>query len=87
MIRYSNATDSNELCNYNIPSSFSFFDDSDYQNKIEQVQQPFRVEKLNAWHIGMFSYDEHYQDWIVNFTHNTYSSCKNDREHLFTRKS
>ena len=44
MIRYLNATDSNELNNYNIQSSFSFFDDGDYQ-KIEQVQQPFRVEK------------------------------------------
>ena len=71
MIRYLNATDSNELNNYNIQSSFSFFDDSDYQNKIEQVQQPFRVKKLNAWHIGTFVYDEHYQDWIVNFTQNS----------------
>ena len=52
----------------NIQSSFSFFDDSDYQNKIEQVQQPFRVKRLNAWHIGTFVYDEHYPDWIVNFT-------------------
>ena len=43
-IRYLNATDSNELNNYNIQSSFSFFDDRDYQKKIEQVQQPFRVE-------------------------------------------
>ena len=41
MIRYLNATDSNELNNYNIQSSFSFFDDTDYQKKIEQVQQPF----------------------------------------------
>ena len=57
MIGYLNATDSNELNNYNIQSSFSFFDDSDYQNKIEQVQQPFRVKKLNAWHIGTFVYD------------------------------
>ena len=56
MIRYLNATDSNELNNYNIQSSFSFFDDSDYQNKIERVQQPFRVNKLNAWHIGTFVY-------------------------------
>ena len=53
-IRYLNATDNNELNNYNIQSSFSFFDDSDYQKKIEQVQQPFRVERLNAWHIGTF---------------------------------
>ena len=87
MIRLLNATDSNELNNYNKQSSFSFFDDSEYQNKIEQVQQPFRVEKLNAWQIGMFVYDEHYQDWIVNFTHNSYSRCKSDKEHLFTRKS
>ena len=48
MIRYLNATDSNEVNYYNIQSSFSFFDDSDYQNKIEQIQKPFRVEKLNA---------------------------------------
>ena len=41
MIRYLNATDSNELNNYNIQCFFSFFDDSDYQNKIERVQQPF----------------------------------------------
>ena len=87
MIRYLNATDSNELNNYNIQSSFSFFDDSDYQNQIEQVQQPSIVEKLNAWHIGTFVYDKHYQDWIVNFTQNHYSRCRSDREHLFTRKS
>ena len=31
MIRYLNATESNELNNYNIQSSLSFFDDSDYQ--------------------------------------------------------
>ena len=72
--------------NYNIQSSFSFFDDSDYQNKIERVQQPFRVDKLNAWHIGTFVYDEHYQDWIVNFTQNYYSRCRSDREHLITRQ-
>ena len=45
MIRCFNATDSNELNNYNIQSSFSFFDDSDYQTKIEQFQEPFRAEK------------------------------------------
>ena len=87
LIRYLNATDSNESNNYNIQSSFSFFDDSDYQNKIEQVQQPFRVERLNAWHIGTFVYDEHCPDWIVNFTQNAYSRCRSDREHLITRKS
>ena len=68
MKRYLNATDSNELNSYNIQSSFSFFDDSDYQKKIEQVQQPFRVEKSNAWHNGTFVYGEHYQDWTVTFT-------------------
>ena len=87
MIRYLNASDSKELNNYNIQSSFSCFDDSDYQNKIEQVQKPFRVEKLNAWHIGTFVYAEHYQDWIVNFTQNHYSICRSDRDHLITRKS
>ena len=46
--RYLNATDSNELNNYNIQSSFSFFDDSDYQNKIEQVQQSFRAKKIEC---------------------------------------
>ena len=71
----------------NAKSSFSFIDDSDYQNKIEQVQKQFRVEKLNAWHIGTFVYDEHYQDWIVNCTQNHYSRCRSDREHLITRKS
>ena len=54
---------------------------------MEQVQQPFRVEKLNAWHIGTFVYDKHYQDWIVNFTQNHYSRCRSDREHSITRKS
>ena len=87
MIRYLNATDSDELNNYNIQSSFSFFDGSDYQKTIEQVQQLFRVKSLNAWHIGTFVYDEHYPDWIVNFTQNTYSRCRSDREHLITRKS
>ena len=35
MIRYLNATDTKELNNYDIQSSFSFCDDSDYQNKIK----------------------------------------------------
>ena len=87
MIRYLNATDSNELNNYNIESSFSFFDDSDYQKKIEHIQKPFRVEYLNAWHIGTFVYDKHYPDWIVNFTQNLYSRCRSDRERLITRNS
>ena len=87
IIRYLNATDSYELNNYNIQSSFSFFDDSDYQNKIERVQQPFRVNKLNAWDIGTFVYDEHYQDWKSNFTQNYYSRSRSDREHLITRQS
>ena len=86
MIRFLYATDRNELNNYNIQNSFSFFD-SDYQNKIEQVLQPFRVRQLNAWHIGTFVYDEHYQVWIVNFTQNSFSRCRSDREHLITRKS
>ena len=38
------------------------FDDSDYHNKIEQVQQPIIVKKINARHIGTFVYDEHYPD-------------------------
>ena len=54
---------------------------------MERVQQPFRVNKLNDWHIGTFVYDEHYQDWIVNFTQNYYSRCRSDREHLITRHS
>ena len=87
MIRYLSATDGNELNNYNIQSSFPFFDDCDYQNKIEQVQQPFRVKRLNAWHFGTFVYDEHYPDWIVNFTQKTYSRYRSDREHLIIRKS
>ena len=87
MIRYLNATDSNELNNYNIQNSSSFFDDSDYQNKIERIQQPSRVKKLNAWHIGTFVHDGHYQDWRVNFTQNHYSRCRSDREHLITRQS
>ena len=48
LIRYLKATDSMELNNNNIQSSFSFFDDSDYQHRVERLQQPFRVEKLNA---------------------------------------
>ena len=54
---------------------------------IERVQQLFRVNKLNAWHIATFVYDEHYQDWIVTFTQNYYSRCRSDREHLITRQS
>ena len=76
MIRFLNATDSNELNNYNIQSSFSFF-----------VQQPFRINDVNAWQIGPFVYDERHQDWIVNFTQNHYSRCRSDREHLITRQS
>ena len=87
MIRDLNANESNGMNKYNIQRYFSFFDDSDYQNKFEQVQEPFRVEKLNAWHIGTFVYDEHYQDRIVNFTQNHYSRCRSNREHLITRKS
>ena len=41
MIRYLNVTDSNEVNNYIIQSSFSFFDDIDYQNEIEHNQKPF----------------------------------------------
>ena len=87
MIRYLNATDSEDLNNYNIQSSFSLFDDSNYQNKIERIQAPFRVKKLNTWHIGTFVYHENYPDWIVNVTQNTYSRCRADREHLITRQS
>ena len=36
MIRHLNATDSKEINNYNIQNSFSFFDDSDYQNKLNK---------------------------------------------------
>ena len=54
MIRCLNATDSQDLNNYNIQSSFSLFDDSNYQNKIERKQTPFRVKQLNTWHIGTF---------------------------------
>ena len=87
MIRYLNATDSEELNNYNIQNSYSLFDDSNYQNKIEQVQKPFRVTQLNTWHIGIFVFDENYPDWIVNFTKAPYSRCRSDREHLITRQS
>ena len=66
MMRYLNATDSNELNNYNIKSSFSFFDDSDYQKKIENIQKPFRVEQLNAWYKRTFVYGEHYPDSIIS---------------------
>ena len=87
MIRDLNATDSEEPNNYNIQSSFSMFDDSNYQNTIERIQTPFRVKKLNTWHIGTFVFDENYPDWIVNVTQNTYSRCRSDREHLITRQS
>ena len=40
--------------------------------------------KLTAWLTGTFVYDEHYRDWIVNFTQNHYSRCRSDREHLIT---
>ena len=40
--------------------------------------------KLNAWLTGTFVYDEHYRDWIVNFTQNHYLGCRSDREHLIT---
>ena len=72
-IRYLNATDSEELNNYNIQNSFSLFDNSNCQNKIERVQKPFRVTQLNTWHIGTFVFDENYPDWIVDFTKHSYS--------------
>ena len=83
MIRYLNATDSEELNNYNLQNSilniqFSLFDDSNYQNKVERVQKPFRVTQLNTWHIGTFVFDENYPDWIVNFAKSSYSSCRSD---------
>ena len=91
MMRYLNATDSEELNNYNIQSSFSLFSDSNYQKRIERVQNPFRVKQLNTWHIGTFVFDENYPDWIVNFTAKEYSRCRSDREHsiriMITRKS
>ena len=76
-----------ELNNYNIQSSFSLFDDSNYQNKIERIQTPFGVKTLNTWHIGTFVFDENYPDWIVNVTQNTYFRCRADREHLITRQN
>ena len=63
------------------------FDDSNYKNTIERIQTPFRVKKLNTWHIGTFVFDENYPDWMVNVTQNTYSRCRSDREHLITRQS
>ena len=87
LIRYLNATDSEELNNYKIQNSFSLLDDSNYQNKIERVQKPFTVTQLNTWHIGTFVFDENYPDWIVKFTKNSYSRCRSDREHLITRQS
>ena len=68
MIRYLHATDSEELNNYNMQNSFSLFDDNNYQNKIERVQNPFRVTQLNTWHFGTFVFDENYPHWIDNFT-------------------
>ena len=41
MIRYLNATDGKELNNYDIQSSFSFFDDSDYQKKLNKFNNHF----------------------------------------------
>ena len=38
MIRYLNATDSEELNNYKIQSSFSLFDDSNYQTKLNEFK-------------------------------------------------
>ena len=76
-----------ELNNYNIQSSFSLFDDSNYQNKIERIQTPFGVKTLNTLHIGTFVFDENYPDWIVNVTQNTYFRCRADREHLITRQN
>ena len=54
MIRYLNATDSEELNNYNIQSFFSLFEDSNYQNTIERIQTPFRVKKnkhMASWNL------------------------------------
>ena len=87
MIRYLNATDSEELNNYNLQNSFSLFDDSNYQNKIERVQNPFRVTQLNTWHIGTVVFDENYTVWIVNFIKISYSRGRSDREHFITRQS
>ena len=87
MIRYLNATDSDEQNDYDIQSSFTFFDNSGYQKKIERIQKPIRRDKLNTWNIGIFVYDENYPDWIVNFTQNTFSRCRSDREHFITRQS
>ena len=55
--------------------------------KFNKFNNHLELEDLNAWHIGTFVYDKHYQDWIVNFTQNHYSRCRSDREHLITRKS
>ena len=87
MIRYLNATDIEELSNYNIQISFSFFDDSNYQIKFERIQKPLRVTQLNTRHIESFVFDENYPNWIVNFSRNSYSRCRSDREHLITRQS
>ena len=87
MIRYLNATDSEDFNNYNIQNSFSLFDNKNYQNKIERVQNPFRVTQLNTWHFGTFVFDKNYPDWIVNFTNNSHSRCRSERENSITRQS
>ena len=87
MIRFLNAADIEELNNCIIQNSFSLFGNSNYQNRIERVQKPFRVTQINTWHIGIFICDESYPDWIANFTEKAYSRCSSDREHLITRQS
>ena len=84
MITYLNATDSKDFNNYNIQSSY-FLMIVIIKIKLNNFNNHLG-EKLNAWYIGTFVYDEHYPDWIVNFTKNTYSRCRSDREHLITRK-
>ena len=55
--------------------------------KLNEFNSHFETTNSNAWHIGTFVFDEHYPDWIVNLTQNTYSRCRSDRKHLITRKS
>ena len=48
--------------------------------KLNEFNNHIRVDKLNAWHIGTFVYDEHYQDWLVSFTRQSWKLRKTNAE-------
>ena len=55
-IRFLNGTDNAELNQFHYNTSFTFFDDPSFQQRLETVQPPFKTEVFNTYTYGIFTY-------------------------------